>query len=120
SDLTRLVVPAAPMAIGQPLLFRRGLTTGTRYVATADPRFQRSDRLRLELATRAEGLATARLLDGTGKVTSVPVTVSDRRDDGGFRWVVADAVMAPLAAGDYAIEVTLGDATQSTSFRVVP
>ena len=120
SDLTRLVVPAAPMALGQPVLLRRGLTTGTRYVATADPRFQRSDRLRLELATRAAGLATARLLDGTGKVTSIPVTVSERRDDGGFRWVVADAVMGPLAAGDYAIEVTLGDATQSTSFRVVP
>ena len=39
----------------------------------------------------------------------VPVQVSARPDDSGqFRWIVADAVLAPLAPGQYAIEVTLG------------
>jgi VWFA-related protein len=121
SDLARLTIPAAPMPLGQPMLLRRGLSTGTRYVATADPRFQRSDRLRLELPTRTPGQASAQLLDAAGKPIPVTVAISERADDaGGFRWVVADATLAPLAAGDYAIEVTLGTAKQVTAFRVVP
>jgi hypothetical protein len=90
-------------------------------MATADPRFQKSDRIRLEFPTQLEGAAKARLLDRTGKPLQVAVTTSDRKDDGGgFRWIVADATLAPLAPGDYAIEVSVGEAKQVTPFKMVP
>jgi len=121
SDLSRVVVPANAPGLGESILLRRGLSTGPRYVATADPRFQRSDRLRLEIPTVLDGPASARLLDRAGKSLQVPVTMSDRRDESGtFRWVIADATLAPLAPGDYTVEVTVGDATRQTSFRMVP
>ena len=37
-----------------------------------------------------------------------------------LRWLVVDAALAPLAPGDYAIEVTLGSQKQVTGFRIVP
>jgi hypothetical protein len=100
-------------------MWRRGGSTGPQFVRTADPRFQRSDRLRLELATDTN-MATARLLDRLGKALQVPVQVSERADAEGIRWIVADVTLAPLAPGDYAIEVTAGGAIQVTGFRVVP
>jgi len=88
---------------------------------TADPRFLRSERLRLEHATTAAGVATARLLDRAGRPMQVPVQVTDRQDSSGeFRWIVADATLAPLAAGDYAVDVRLDDAKVVTAFKVVP
>jgi hypothetical protein len=119
ADLTRVIIPAAVMPLGESVMLRRGSSTGPRYLATADPRFQRSDRLRLEMPTQLPGAATARLLDRTGKPLQVPVTTSER-SDGGFRWVVADATLAPLAPGEYAIEVAVGDARRVTPFRLVP
>jgi VWFA-related protein len=121
SDLAKIVVPSDPTPLGESLMQRRGPSTGPRYMATADPRFRRTDRLRLEIPTQLDGAATARMLDRTGKPLQIPVTTSDRRDDsGGFRWIVADATLAPLAPGDYAIEVSVGDAKQVTPFQVVP
>lgn len=119
SDLARVIV-GPPTAIGEAVLWRRGPTTGPQYLRTADPRFSRSDRIRLELATAAAGPATARLLDRVGKPIQVPLQVSARPDpSGGFSWVVVDGTLSPLAAGDYAIEVTQGDAKQVTAFRIV-
>jgi VWFA-related protein len=121
SDLVRLSVPSAAMPLGQGVLFRRGPSTGTRYLATADPRFQRSDRLRLEVPTRVDGAGAAQLRDATGKTIPVAVTVSERRDDSGdFRWLVVDATLAPLAAGDYVLELTVNGVQQLTPFRVIP
>jgi hypothetical protein len=88
---------------------------------TADPRFQRSDRVRLEHATTAAGVANARMLDKAGNPLRVPVAVTERQDESGeFRWLVAESVLAPLAPGDYAIELTLDDAKVVTGFKVVP
>ena len=121
SDIARLIVPETPSALGEPVMWRRGPSTGPRHRVTADPRFQRSDRVRFEFATGAAGVATARMLDRTGKPMQVPVQVSERADEtGDFRWIVVDATLAPLAMGDYAIEVTLGEAKQVAAFRVVP
>ena len=120
SDTARVTIPEQPSAVGEAVMWRRGPSTGPQYVRTADPRYQRSDRLRLELATDA-GAATARLLDRVGKVLQVPVQVSERADAAdGIRWIVADVSLAPLAPGDYAIEVSAGDATQVTGFRIIP
>jgi len=119
SDTARVTVPEKPSAVGEAVIWRRGGSTGPQFVRTADPRFQRSDRLRLELATDTNG-ATARLLDRLGKALQVPVQVSERADADGIRWIVADVTLAPLAPGDYAIEVTAGGETQVTGFRIIP
>ena len=60
------------------------------------------------------------LLDRAGKALQVPVQVTERTDADGIRWIVADVTLAPLAAGDYAIEVSAGGASQVTGFRVIP
>ena len=102
-------------------MWRRGPTTGPQYQRTADPRFIRSERIRLELATTASQPATARLLDRAGTGLSLPVEVTERADPSGtFRWIVIDVGLAPLAAADYAVEVSQGEAKQVTAFRVVP
>jgi hypothetical protein len=102
-------------------LLRRGPATGPRYLRTADPRFYRTDRLRLELPTDSTDAATARLLDRRGGALPVPVQVNERADDTGqFRWIVADLPLTSIAPGDYAVEVTQGSATRLTAFRVVP
>jgi hypothetical protein len=121
ADTARLSVSATAMVLGEPVMWRRGPSTGLKHLATADPRFQRSERVRFELATAAEGTATARMLDRVGNPLKVPVQMSERPDASGqFRWLVADASLAPLAAGDYGIEVTLGAAKHVAAFKVVP
>jgi hypothetical protein len=121
TDTTRLIVPSAAEPLGEPVMLRRGPSTGPRHLVTADPRFTRSDRIRFEIPTSVQGMATARMLDRLGKPMQVPVQVSERADESGaFRWIVADAALAPLAAGDYGIEVALGDAKQVGGFKVVP
>jgi hypothetical protein len=116
-----VVVPKTLPVLGDSLIWRRGPTTGPQYVITADPRFTHSDRIRIEIPTHADGTPTARMLDRFGKPNRIPVTVTERQDDAaGLRWIVAEAVLAPLGLGDYAIEVTLGDAKEVTAFQLVP
>jgi hypothetical protein len=118
TDTARVEVKVGS-SLGEAILWRRGPTTGPQYLRTADPRFTRSDRLRLELATTAMGLVTARLLDRNGKPLPVPAQVSERPDpSAAFNWIVVDALLAPFAPGEYAVEVTQGDAKQVTGFRI--
>ncbi len=118
---TARVVLREGSALGEAVMWRRGLSTGPRYMRTADPRFMRSDRLKLELATAAASPATARFLDRNHNELSVPAQVSERPDpSGAFQWIVVDAMLAPFAAGDYAIEVTQGKDKQLTEFKIVP
>ena len=120
TDTARVVLNER-LALGEAVLWRRGPTTGLQHRRTADPRFQRSDRIRLEHATTQAGPATARILDRNGKPLSVPAQVTEREDpSGAFRWIVVDAALAPFAPGDYAFEVSQGSAKQVTAFRIVP
>jgi hypothetical protein len=75
--------------------------------------------LRFELATTAPAAPVAALLDRAGNPLAVPVQASTR-DEAGVRWIVVDATMAPLAPGEYAIEVKAGDAVRTVAFRVIP
>lgn len=121
TDAGRLIVAETALPLGDPVLWRRGPSTGRRYVVTADQRFQRNERIRVEIPTGAAGAASARMLDRRRRPMQVPVEVTERPDASGeFRWIVADAALAPLAAGEYAIEVTSGDHSQIAAFRVVP
>jgi len=120
TDTARVVLREGP-SFGEAVIWRRGLSTGPRYLRTADPRFMRSDRLKLELATAAPTQATARILDRNRNELSVPAQVSERDDaSGAFRWIVVDATLAPFAAGDYAVEVTQGREKRVTEFKVIP
>lgn len=118
---TARVVLSPTATLGEAVMWRRGPTTGLQHRRTADPRFQRSDRLRLEHPTTLPEAAKARILDRNGNPLAVPVQVSTRDDaSGAFHWLVVDAALAPFAPGDYAIEVTQGAAKQVTGFRIVP
>ena len=101
-------------------LFRAGSAARAPFSATTDPRFRRIERLRIELPARDTAPATARLLDRRGEPLAVPVGVTERVDAStGTRWTVLDVTLAPLAIGDYVIEVTQGESVRYTAFRVV-
>lgn len=118
-ETARVSVPAQAPGLGEPVVWRRRPSTGAPYFRTADPRVSRTDRLRLELAAAVAGEPAATLLDRTGKPLAVPLQVAVR-DESGLRWITVETAIAPLAPGDYAVEVKLGDATRTTAFRVVP
>lgn len=108
----------------QLLAFRRGPSTGNKIVPAADFRFSRSERVRFELPVAATVTAgSGRLIDRAGQPLKIPVTVGDRTDaETGQKWITADIALAPLAAGDYAVELTTTAGTETrqivTAFRV--
>jgi VWFA-related protein len=103
SDVLRIETGSSGL---QPLLFRRGVTTGNRMLA-ANLQFSRTERLRLELPVVADAKpGSGRLLDRTGQPLQVPVTVGERLDEAtGQRWITADVILAALSGGDYAVEI---------------
>jgi VWFA-related protein len=123
NDVLRIALPAAPDATGA-LYVRRGPTTGNREVPTADLRFRRSEQLRVEVPSTTPDAVHAQLLDRAGKGLAVPVTTTTRDDADGSRWQTAQVALAPLAAGDYVIELSdaSGDVSKRTllAFRVIP
>jgi hypothetical protein len=105
-------------------VFRRGPSTGTAYVQTADSNFRRVDRLRVSVSLgTAPAELSARLLDRRGQALGVPVTI-EARAEGGLHVAVADATLASLAPGDYLVELTLGEGGTRhiivVAFRIVP
>jgi VWFA-related protein len=108
------------------LTFRRGPSTGLNYVPTADARYRRTERVRLEVPRIGDGgTATARLLGRDGQPLPVPVTVSERADDTRqSRFVVVDLTLAPLAPGEYVIEIKVDRDGKASGlaygFRIVP
>lgn len=120
-EFGRVTVPDALSALGDAVLLRRGVTTAQRYRRTADLRFQRTDRLRLELPTDTAGSASATLRDRRGAELEMPIQVSDRPDESGaFRWIVVDVPLISLAPADYAVEVVHGGVSRMTAFRLTP
>ncbi len=124
---TFVTVPAdsAEVASGG-LALRRGPSTGLAYIATADPRFRRTERIRFEVPLASEGFAgTGRLLTREGQPMPLIVNFTTRADEGSRQlFGVADLTLAPLAAGDYVLELTLtrnGKPDVVTyGFRIVP
>jgi hypothetical protein len=124
----RVTVPAAPDA-GGAIFLRRGPTTGNKDVPTADLRFRRNERLRVDLPTTDSTPGSARILDRTGKPVPIPLTATVRDDRDGARWHSTELALAPLAAGDYLIELSGGSGGSGGSsgerrtlvaFRIVP
>jgi hypothetical protein len=122
-DSLRVTVPATPDGAGF-LIFKRGPATANREVAAVDLRFRRSDTLRVAVPASDASESSARLLDRTGRALQVPVATSMRDEADGSRSRNATLALAPLAAGDYLIELSAGlnagSARTLIAFRVVP
>jgi VWFA-related protein len=119
SDSTTVQV-AAPGLIGSPTILRRGPSTGINYVATADARFRRADRLRLEAPSRlpaAQVKVTA--VDQRGQPLNLPIQVSERQE-ASATILVADISLAPLAPGGYAIVLTSGAERVIVPLQLIP
>ncbi len=124
----QVTVPAAASGggplLGQPSLFRRGPFAGPEWAPVADLRFRRQERARIEASiVGAAEPASARLLDRTGSPLPLPVASSERQE-GGARIVSGEVALAPLTAGDYILEVSVGSGPSArralAAFRIVP
>lgn len=122
---TFATVPAESVAVGTgALALRRGPSTGLAYIPTADPRFRRTERLRIEVPIAGEGFTgIGRLLTREGKPLEVVVNYSTRAGAKGAL-AVAEAALAPLAAGEYVLELSLTKDGKTEligyGFRIVP
>lgn len=124
---TFVTVPPDTAVVGSAALaLRRGPSTGLVYVPTADPRFRRTERLRIEVPlTDAAIQATGRLLTREGAAMPLVVGYSTRVDDAKKQALaVAEVVLAPLAAGEYVLELAIKKAGEpeiiTYGFRIVP
>ena len=119
SEMMRISVAAAPAGSGA-LFNRRSVSTGNRDAPTADLRFRRTERVIVLLPASSADAASARLLDRAGKALAIPVTATIRDEADGSRWRAAELTLAPLAPGDYLIELTKAGERTLTAFRVLP
>jgi VWFA-related protein len=118
-DTLRVAIPPAPDSVGA-IFLRRGPTTGNKDMPTADLRFRRNERVSVEVPTASSDAVTARLLDRTGKPLAVAVAAALREDEDGSRWRTAQLALAPLAPGDYVIDLASGEQRMLSAFRVIP
>ncbi|MBE3135464.1 MAG: VWA domain-containing protein [Acidobacteria bacterium] len=129
TETFRVTVPAVPagpdvLLLGQPALSRRGPFTGTAFLPAGDLRFRRQEWIRIEVArTGALEEVTARILGRSGRALDIPVKVGQRQD-GATSWISAEVALAPLAPGDYLIEIEARGITRTervlAAFRIVP
>jgi VWFA-related protein len=119
SDATTVQV-TAPGLIAPPALLKRGPSTGTAFVPTADVRFRRADRLRLEAPSRlAASQVRVTAVDQRGQPLNLPIQVTDRQEGAGAV-IVADITLAPLAPAGYAIVLATTDERVIVPFQVIP
>ena len=124
---TFATVPSDEAEVGTGLLAsRRGPSTGLAYVGTADPRFRRTERLRVEVPLIGDGFTpTGRLLTREGQAMALIVSFTTRTDTArNEKFGVADVTLAPLAAGEYVLELALVKNGKtdivSYGFRIIP
>jgi VWFA-related protein len=120
TDVLRLAAGVQP---GERL-YRSAPSTGNRFVAAAAPRFRRGERLRVATAIDVDtAVAEASLLDRAGAAMRVPAAARIETIDG-RPWAIGEVSLAPLSAGDYALQIIVRVNEQSrrvlTAFRVVP
>jgi hypothetical protein len=116
--------PAAEAPPGNAVVHRSGPFTGKSFQPTADARFRRGERLRLDVAVAGSAPAvSARLLDRKGQALAVPVATAVR-DEKYLRIASAELAVAPLALGDYLVELSLRRGSRSdnvvVAIRIVP
>jgi hypothetical protein len=123
---TDLRIPADGALLGSGVTSRRGPATGLQYLATADARFQRTERIRFEVPKlAADAVVSGRVLNRTAQALPLAVTISERRDEKlQISVIVADLTLAPLAQGEYVLELVADSGGKKEiaayAFRVVP
>ena len=124
---TFVVVPVEDAMVGGAALAqRRGPSTGLAYVPTADARYRRTERLKVEVPLlNAAATATGRVLTREGQPLPLVVTYSTRTDQAAsITFGVADVTLAPLAASEYVLELTFTangkKETVAYGFRIIP
>ena len=124
---TVVTVPAKDALLGSAAVAsRRGPGTGRLFEPTADARFRRTERLVVETPIIAsDATLTARLLNRMGQPMAVPVALAERLDESlQLRVSLAEVVLAPLAPGEYVVEVAAAKGTATSTvtygFRIIP
>lgn len=104
----QITVPATAGLLGAPLAYRGTPAASSPLRPVAAFQFRRTERIRVEWpASKPLDRRQARLLGRDGKPLAVQLDAQDRESSG--RPVVAlDLSLAPLTAGDYIIELTVG------------
>ena len=106
------------------IALRRGPSTGLAYVRAEQPLFRRTERLRVE-TEMPEGATNVvgRVLTSLNQATPLIVGYSTQQA-GGRTIGVADVTLAPLAIGNYVLELTFEVKGQKDSatyeFRIIP
>ena len=96
--------------IGDAVMYRGRPAATSPLRPVADLQYRRTERVHVEWEINGEApldQRSARLLGRNGQPLAVPVTVTERDTDG-RRVVAADLNLAPLSAGEYVIELTVG------------
>jgi len=119
TEMMRIQIALPPAGSGA-LFNRRGVATANREAPTADLRFRRTERVIVLLPASSTDAPTARLLDRAGRPLGIPVAAAIRQEPDGSRWRAAELALAPLAPGDYLIEITTAADRTLTAFRVLP
>ena len=103
---------------------RRGRAQGLAYVRAEQPMFRRTERLRVEMPMPAGAAnAAGRVLTTLGQPTALVVSYSTQETNGQVIGI-ADVTLAPLAVGNYVLElnfdVTGRKESAAYEFRIVP
>jgi VWFA-related protein len=119
TDRFQADVPATSTSVGVPLVFRGTASSRIPLRPVADFQFRRNERVRVVWPVAAPPESrSARLLDRRGEPLAVPATITETPGE-----INVDVLLAPLAEGDYLVELTTGQGGQSEryllAFRVV-
>lgn len=119
------IARAAGPLLGEPLVYRGTPAARSPLRPVADFEFRRQERVHVEwpILTPLDS-RQVRLLNRSGQPLPLNATVTERPAEAGGRSVLAaDVNLAPLAPGDYLIEVTAGAGSQTArrllAFRLI-
>ena len=74
-----------------------------------------------KVSTEGPLTGAGRVLTREGQPLALQVTMTERTDErSGTRYLVGDVTLAPLAQGDYVLELQAGRASATYGFRIVP
>jgi len=117
------VMPGAAALLGEPTVFRAGASPRAPLQPMADFQFRRTERVHVEWpAQKQMDNRSARLLNKLGEPLPIEVAVTEKPDGAGFA-IAVDVGLAPLAQGDYVVELTATAGTEKVqkllAFRIV-